>query len=95
MGAGDSSRPDRPSTGLLLNATRGSARWALPLFSLLLTMHTGEGNAPPAPPRYAVGEVSGGCYTDSSGYPLGLAPAGWPSFGPPAHHSAPALCRSF
>lgn len=28
---GDSSRPDRPSAGLLLNATRGSARWALPL----------------------------------------------------------------
>lgn len=32
MGAGDSSRPDRPSTGLLLNATRGSALRALPLF---------------------------------------------------------------
>lgn len=32
VGAGDSSRPDRPSTGLLLNATRGSALRALPLF---------------------------------------------------------------
>lgn len=33
-----------------MNATRGCAQWAHPLFSLLLTMHTGEGNAPPAPP---------------------------------------------
>ena len=35
----------------LYQQTRGSARWALPLFSLFLTMHTGEGDAPPAPPR--------------------------------------------
>ena len=50
VGAGDSPRPDRPSPGLPLKATRGRALQALPLFSLLLPTHTGEGNAPPAPP---------------------------------------------
>lgn len=34
----------------LYQQTRGSARWALPLFSLFLTMHTGEGDAPPCTP---------------------------------------------
>ena len=40
----------------LYQQTRGSARWALPLFSLLLPTQTGEGNAPPCtPPANAVG----------------------------------------
>lgn len=41
-------------------------------------------------PPAAAGRLSGsGCV------PSGLAPAGWPSFGPPPHHSAAALSRSF
>ena len=70
----------------LYQQTRGSARWALPLFSLLLTMHTGEGNAPLHPPADAVGGVRSVCPTDSGGSPSGLAPAGWPLLGPPPHH---------
>lgn len=53
-------------------------------------MHTGEGNAPPAPPPAdAVGGVRSGCFTDSSGSPSGLAPAGWPYAKPAA---APFRC---
>lgn len=72
MGAGESPRPDRPSPGLPLKATRGRALQALPLFSLLLPTHTGEGNAPPCtPPADAVG--GGGSWLLLL-HPVGAAP---------------------
>lgn len=69
---GDSSRPDRPSPGLPLKATRGRALQALPLFRYSCPCTREKGTPPLHPPASRWGKLAAAATPIAAGIPWAL-----------------------